>query len=168
MAAICIGDFISLITLTTATFKALSSSRGSRTEFQSLLSTLRSLSHAMCQAEALCVGYYTSVEYANGGGWDHGLGDGYGHNNRDTEDKAKLAKEEAKRKAIQDAVQGIKHQRDECEVLIRKFMSDFKGHMESFGDRGAKVAGRWKTKEGDPDAREEEIREEDVWIEDIW
>src|SRR5437762_11688395 len=100
MAAVCIGDFISLITLTTAVFQALSSSHGSKIEFQTLLSTLRSLSQAMCQAEALCVGYYTSAEHTIGG-WNRGGGDGHEHNYGETENKARLVKEEAKRKAIE-------------------------------------------------------------------
>lgn len=57
-----VGDFISLAGLAGKAYQALSSAKGSKVEYRSLLGTLKSLSQAMLQAEAMCMEFVTSYD----------------------------------------------------------------------------------------------------------
>ncbi len=104
-----VGDFITLAMLATRAFQALDSSRGSKFEFISLLGSLKALSQAMLQAEALCVGCYTSC----------------------SDDSST---ESSTRNHLDSIVQDIVKAREECETLITQFLKSFASYDEAFSD----------------------------------
>jgi hypothetical protein len=106
-----IGDFIAIATLAARAFQALNSSRGSKFEFTSLLSTLKMLSNAMLQAEALCIGCHTSPS-------------------DDTfTDPSRL-------ELLDSIAREIAKEREECEALIEQFLKDFAAYNEAFLEPG--------------------------------
>jgi len=106
-----IGDFIALAMLATNAFQALNSTRGSKSDFTSLLSTLKAIGQAMVQAEALCIGCHTS--FSDGTNTDP-----------------------AHIKRLDAIASEIVKEREECEALIKKFLKDFKAYKEAFVDPG--------------------------------
>jgi hypothetical protein len=109
-----VSDFIAIATLATTVFQALSSSRGSKFEFTSLLGTLEALSQAIVQAEALCVRC-------------HALS-----SDDISTDPSRLERLE-RLDLIADEI--IK-ERKECEALVTHFNKKFVAYREAFVEPG--------------------------------
>jgi len=106
-----IGDFIAIATLAVRAFQALNSARGSKFEFTSLLSTLKALSQAMLQAEAVCIGCHTSSS-----------------DNTST-DPFHL-------ELLDSIAREIRKEQMECEALITQFLKNFAAYNEAFTEPG--------------------------------
>ena|SRR5579862_537401 len=104
-----ISDFITIASLATKAFQALDSSRGSKFEFSSLLSTLKAVGQAMWQAKALCVEFYTPSS---------------GSADKDPCHPETIA-------------HGIVKECEECKALIIHFLKNFASYAEAFSERGA-------------------------------
>jgi hypothetical protein len=102
-----IGDFIAIATLATRACQALNSTRGSKFEFTSLLSTLKALIQAVLQAEALCIGCHTSSSQ-----------------NTST-DPSHL-------ELLDSIARDITKERKECEALFAQFMKNFAEYNNAF------------------------------------
>jgi hypothetical protein len=106
-----IGDFIAIATLAARAFQALHSTRGSKFEYTSLLSTLEALSQAMVQAEALCIRYHT---------WSP---------DNTPIDPAHLER-------LNSIAHEINKELKECQALIDQFFKDFAAYNEAFVESG--------------------------------
>jgi hypothetical protein len=106
-----VGDFIAIATLATTVFQALSSTRGSKFEFTSLLSTLEALSQAVVQAEALCKGY-------------HALS---------SDD---MSTDPSRLERLDSIADEIAKEREECKALVAQFNKVFVAYKEAFVDPG--------------------------------
>jgi hypothetical protein len=106
-----IGDFIAIATLAATAFQALNSTRGSKFEFTSLLSTLKAVSQAMLQAEELCIRCHTSFPY-----------------NTPT-DPSHL-------KFLDSIAREITKEREECQAIIKQFLKNFEAYNEAFVEPG--------------------------------
>lgn len=109
-----IGDFIAIATLATTVFQALSSSRGSKFEFTSLLDTLEALREAMVQAAALCTGC-------------HWLSP------KDKPTDPSLLKRLDRLNSIADE---LVKERDKCKALVTQFNEKFVAYKEAFVEPG--------------------------------
>jgi len=98
------GDFIAIATLTTKAIQAVSSSRGSKSEFNSLLKTLEALHQAAVQADIL--GLTSSFDTA--------------------------PKDEGLVMFLNSVATAITKERKECEALIDKFLGDFAPYVNAF------------------------------------
>ena len=110
-----VGDFIAIATLATNICQALSSSRGSKTQFTSLVKTLQALSQAMLQAETLVIACQSSLDLH-------------------CTDKTRLA-------FLDSVAEGIVKERQACEALLIHFLTRFQGYTEAFVEQSK---GYWK------------------------
>lgn len=105
------GDFIAIAILAGKVFQALSSSRGSKYEYISLCNTLKALSQAMLQAEALCMEYPAHVLYGT------------------CKDQHRLH--------VLDTVAGdIRDEKEACEALIQDFLKQTESYTYAFMAEG--------------------------------
>src|SRR5437016_3871818 len=101
-----IGDFIAIAAVAAKAYRALDSTRGSEYEFTSLRSTLKALSQAMLQAEALCMEYHTSA-----------FNDAY--------------KDPHHFQLLNSVASDVAKERKECEALITQFMENFASYSRA-------------------------------------
>jgi hypothetical protein len=106
-----IGDFIAIATLATTAYQALNSTRGSKFEFTSLLSTLEALKQAMLQAGRLCSGCHTLSS-----------------NNKST-DPSHL-------ELLDSTAREITKELEECRAVLDQFSENFAPYTEAFVELG--------------------------------
>lgn len=102
-----VGDFLAVAVLTTQIVKALSASKGSKFEFTSLTTTLKALSQAMLQAEAVAIEFNTSFD----------------------PDFCENSQLQAR---ISIIAKDILREKDECKRLIDSFMRDYGSYTKAF------------------------------------
>jgi hypothetical protein len=98
------GDFITIATLATKAIQAVSSSRGSKSEFDSLVKTLEGLRQAALQADTLWLNF--SFDAA-------------------PKDKGLVM-------FLNSVATAITKERKECEALVDKFLDDFAAYVNTF------------------------------------
>ena len=98
------GDFVAIAALATKAIQAVSSSRGSKSEFDSLVKTLEALRQAALQADTL--GMTSSFDAA--------------------------PKDKGLAVFLNSVATAITKERKECEALIDKFLGDFAAYVNTF------------------------------------
>lgn len=113
-----VGDFVAIAVLTAEVIKALASSRGSKFEFTSLVSTLKGLGQAMLQAEAVAMEWNTSF--------------------MDSCEDIQL------RGRLDIIAQDLVREKEECQDLIANFMKDFDSYTRAFHAQSNKLRSQFR------------------------
>ena len=109
-----IGDFVAIAGLCGKAYQALSSAKGSKAEYRSLLNTLKSLSQAMLQAEAMCMEFVTS-SYESA-----------------PKDKHRLER-------LEDVAHLISTEREGCALAITDFLKENAAYTKAFAEEKVNV-----------------------------
>ena len=109
-----IGDFIAIAGLAGKAYQALSSGKGSKAEYRSLLATLKSLSQAMLQAEAMCMDFVTSS-------YDS------------------LPKDKLRLERLEEAASLISTEREGCALAITDFLKENAAYTKAFAEEKVNV-----------------------------
>ena len=102
-----VGDFIAIANLAAKACQALSSSKGSKAQFTSLLTTLKAVGQAMIHAEAVCMEYHTFP-------------------------LSETCQEKSRRDRLDEIAEEIVKQRNECDELLSDFLFRFKSYEIAF------------------------------------
>ena len=102
-----IGDFVAVALVAAKIINALNNSRGSKSEFISILHTLTALSQALWRAEQLWIDYQTTRNET-------------------------LFNDKRRQQSINAIATDMNRERDECTVLMAQFMEDLKSYKKAF------------------------------------